>query len=714
MNLQELVAELLAEEIRDLNALGALGALVEVPQLQADSAVPALQTLIDSGTDLRVAFLLDGGEAAGDAAGLADDVFDVCVERAEKWRNERGLDATIVVVAAGDEARLSSLRDFAPITPATLKARLATRAHARFGEVNEVQADWWQILGRDTLISLTELADYFLALDGKPQLDVIDQATQELPRIGLLPDPELLNSRKQIQRRLAANRDVLQRLQTLSDADRKLIQNNIGKETDPAARTTLQDGFRRVQALRRGKASPSLGEAQQLLGLRKTETSPNTTGGRKQKVPSAAEAAAASVVDGEDGALGAVLDDLDQQLNDLDESSLKPVRVGLTAPAEEGDTAGEIQVQARTDLVKLMARLVAPDAFGGHVRIAGDGVEEMVRRFSGDSDLRRVWDLDLVNEILGTSEAAAVVDVRARLEAYAQAREAVLPKLRALAVAPLLVAGAPATRVTLLDLVARYQELLASIDQHHPELLDEFSGDVDGLVGEILKLDVVLLEGEARTMALLTPVHPLYVWHFAEFCRIIDEQRDQLSDRDQQLIKDVAAEDLPNFLSSVSLPPITAPSATVLPFVGRIGPIPYFASVSERNGSPDGVATAERMLRAYLDVFRPPPRACASPSSMPRTPAPICSCSPTWPRTERSGVPTCSHYGTRATRSAPTSVSTLMKRSELRSGFGVRRGPTLHLRDRRCPRAPNAPRRRHLRARTDRRRPDRRHPSSAA
>lgn len=606
MTLHELVADLLAEEITDSSASGALGVLVEVPQLQADSAIPALKSVIDAGVDLRLAYLLDGGESAGAAAGLTDDIFDVSVERAEKWRNERGLEATIVVVAAGDEARLSSLRDFQPVTPARLKRRLAARAADQFGAINEVQADWWEILGRDTLISLTELGAYFLALDGRPQLDLVDQAALELPLIGLLPDPELLNSRKQIQRRLAMNRDVLQRLQTLSESDRKLIQGNISKEVDPAVRRTLQAGFRRVQNLRRGKASPSLSEAQRLLGLRKTDSSTTTTPtGRKPRAPSMAETSAAAVVDGDDAALDGVLEQLDEQLDKLDESSLKPVRIGIPVPSDVGEASGEMQVQARSDLVNLMARLTATDRFGGHVRGQGDGVEEIVRRFAGDSDVRQVWDIDLVLEVLGASTADGVVEVRDHITAYVQARSAVLPHLRALSVAPLLVAGARTTRAQLLELVARYQDLMICVDRNHQTLMDEFGGDVDTLVGEILKLDVVLLEADGRSIALLTPVHPLYVWHFAEFCRIVDEQRERLSERDHALIKDIAAEELPNFLSSLSLPAITGPSTSVLPFVGRVGPMPYFASMPERNASPDGVASVERLVRSYLDVFPP-------------------------------------------------------------------------------------------------------------
>ena len=116
MTLAELVADLLAEEVREQSEAGVVGALVEVPQLEAASAVLAVGGLLGESLDLRIAYLLAGGEEAGASVGLGDDVFDVTVERAEVWRNEQGLEATIIVIAAGDEARLSSLREFVGIT----------------------------------------------------------------------------------------------------------------------------------------------------------------------------------------------------------------------------------------------------------------------------------------------------------------------------------------------------------------------------------------------------------------------------------------------------------------------------------------------------------------------------------------------------------------------------------------------------------------------
>jgi hypothetical protein len=613
VTLPDLVAKLLVEEVADLHGRGALGALVEVPQLQADSAVAALAVTVAEGANLRVAFLLEGGDVAAAAAGLGEDVFDTSVERAEKWRNERGLMATIVVVALGNEARLSSLREFEQVTPATLKRRLATTAEVEFGAVNDVQAEWWRLLGDDTLISLTQLADYYLALHGKPEQEIVDRSTKELQRIGLLPDPELLNKRALIGRRLAMNREVLQRLQVLSEPDRKLIQKNVANEADIEARAELQAGLRRVGQLRRGQGAPSLGEAQRLLGLRKKlnsgddkpKSGDGTPNGQGGKAVGVAGAAAEAVVAGNDELLDQVLHQLEAHLEKIDESALKLERIVVSGPAPEGKSAEDLQVQGRVDLVNLMARMASETAFGGLLRVAGDGIDEMIRRLAGESKTEETWTLDQTQEILGASDHEAVKEVRDRLAAYRQARADVLPRLRSLAVAPLLVAGAPEARGKLLALVERYQELLVAIDKRHPTLLEQFGSDTDTLIGELLKLDVVVLDADGRTMALLTPVHPLYVWHFAEFCRTVDEQRERLLERDHRLIADVAAEDLPNFLSSLSLPPVTGPSTSVLPFVGRLGPLPYFASVSERNENPDGADAARTLVKAYLEVFPP-------------------------------------------------------------------------------------------------------------
>ena len=159
----DLVADLLTDEIRSLR--GAVGVLVQdVPHIAPKSLLSRLKAAVVDGLDLRIAFLAEAGNAAAIEAEIPPEIFSDTVQRAEKWRNERGLDATIVVIATGDEARLSSLHDFEQIGPTRLKSRLVRHVLNEHADLNEVQGRWWNMLGSDARISFSQLLDYYSAL----------------------------------------------------------------------------------------------------------------------------------------------------------------------------------------------------------------------------------------------------------------------------------------------------------------------------------------------------------------------------------------------------------------------------------------------------------------------------------------------------------------------------------------------------------------------
>ena len=81
--------------------------------------------------DLRIAYLLPGGEEAAKEIGASADVFSTKIEQAERWRNDRDLEALIVIIARGDEAKLSSLEDFGTVTSKNLKDRARRTRHGR-------------------------------------------------------------------------------------------------------------------------------------------------------------------------------------------------------------------------------------------------------------------------------------------------------------------------------------------------------------------------------------------------------------------------------------------------------------------------------------------------------------------------------------------------------------------------------------------------------
>ncbi len=116
-----LLAELVTAAVR--NHFGSVGVIVrDVLAPDAETLLDGLREIhADGQPELRIAYLRDGSTAAAKKLGLSGDIFSTEVEQAERWRNERGLDALIVVIAQGDEAKLSSLEDFGTITSRDLK-----------------------------------------------------------------------------------------------------------------------------------------------------------------------------------------------------------------------------------------------------------------------------------------------------------------------------------------------------------------------------------------------------------------------------------------------------------------------------------------------------------------------------------------------------------------------------------------------------------------
>ena len=186
-----LAAELLADAIR--NAHGNTGVLIRDLNLDAVEVCRQLSKLRDEGLDLRIAYLNpDASEAAHDA-GIPSEEFDTSVEQAERWRNQRGLDALVVVVTESDQAKLTSLEDFVLIGPSSLRRLLVERAQLELSEINDVLPRWWGIIGQDEQTSFFDLLDYFLALEGLGPEEVKEAAATSINMLGLLPDPALFD-----------------------------------------------------------------------------------------------------------------------------------------------------------------------------------------------------------------------------------------------------------------------------------------------------------------------------------------------------------------------------------------------------------------------------------------------------------------------------------------------------------------------------------------
>jgi hypothetical protein len=613
-----LVASLLAVAVRE--AEGQSGVLVrDVPHLEAAEVLPALAKLVDQGFDLRVAYLQQTAHAIADSAGLTDSVFSPEVEQAERWRNTRDLAALIVVVAEADTAKLTSLEDFAHIGPSTLRRLLVEQAVAEYAELNDVLPTWWEIVGRDDQISFSDLVDYYLALHAFDGSELRDEAAIQINRLGLLPDPAFFDQpgEAQLFKRLNDNRSLALRLANFSEEDRQRVDKALAGETQPTRRSTLRARLRDLQEYRRGG---SLGltadDARQLLNLRKSKPKPKPKPNPDDEdrpapqppttlnglaIENLLREADAEDEDTADEVLDAAVQGLNDQIRSIDDSTVRPEPVGVTLPS-----GMKVDTVVATDVLNMVSRLVGDGTYGGLVSAQGEDISAIVRGFQQTAEVVTTFDRARIVEFLDAfaNSSTHAASLRRAFDAFDTARTALLPCLGELCAAPLLVATAPKTRAVVVPVIEAYQSMLSAATTAFPALHEEFGDDARAVLEHLMLIDTIFLDNRHSLIGMLTPVHPMLLWHYSEYGRVLSEQKAMLADRDRSLVRaEFENGSIPFFFSSIAVPRTLSESApTSLPFSGRFGGLPLFGSRSDARDPSDGVQPLKRLVETFVTL----------------------------------------------------------------------------------------------------------------
>jgi hypothetical protein len=594
----EVLADLIAEGVR--RQQGALGVLVrDVPAPDPERLLRALAKLRDEGIELRIAYLRDGGQAAATAAGFDGTAFATQVEQAERWRNDRDLRALIVVIAHGDEAKLSSLEDFSGITSRELKDILVRRSLGEEAGLNEVQSRWWRLLGDDDAVGLAPLIDYYTSLAGKTGEDYLDAASREIHHLGLLPDPEFFNDPKEaaVLRRLDRNRELVTRLQMLNAQDRRRITDVLADETDPDERKELQEALSQLDRTRIEGGSPTAVSFHAADRLARARKKPKPDGRQRAQTEKMSKVSAEALVDSDRAEdVAVIVEHLQTHLNALDEGKLRPETIRVRLP----DGTTEAVTTARLDLLNVLSKMLGEDAYGGLVSVDAPDLESALRRFDIEQHLIARWQGERIAEFLAHLSAHdAGVALSERFAGYVAARAAVMPWLTTLAVEPMAVAAHAPTRELLLGFIAAYEALNRTLRERYDELFQHFGQDANEVLGHLLLLETVVLQVGERTYAITAPTHALYLWHYARYAEIVDSQRERLDERDRELVAH-AAERLPFFLTSLLVPATAGGTEIVLMYLGRLGPLPYFGRETEGGVSDDGLESVRALVEAQL------------------------------------------------------------------------------------------------------------------
>ena len=295
--------------------------------------------------------------------------------------------------------------------------------------------------------------------------------------------------------------------------------------------------------------------------------------------------------------LGEVLANLQQTLASTEASSgrTEKVRTQLL------DSSMETFSTVRLDVVNLAAKLLDDGIYGGLIECDLDHIDDLLRRLNVQEHIVDRWERDRVREVL--QHIAEVVEharvVAEHFDAYDRARTAILPYLRVLTAEPLVVAADPKAREKLLAAVHAYDRLIHSLREQYDEFFEAVGADVDVLVGLLLLADIVVIKGKNRIFALLSPVHPLYLWHYASYAEVVEAQRNRLDDREKKLVED-AARRLPNFLTSLYVPATALEQGQILTCAGQLSQLPYYSNYVQGSASDHGVEAISELLAGYL------------------------------------------------------------------------------------------------------------------
>jgi hypothetical protein len=598
-------------------AQGQPGVLVrDLPHLDPDAVLPELAGLLAQDLDLRIAYLDPAATASATAAGISENIFTTKVEQAEVWRNMRDLDALVVVITELDAAKLTSLEDFAPVGPAQLRRFLVERAVIKFSEPNDVLPRWWEIIGGDDQISFSDLVDYFLTLRDLEGAALRDEAALQINRLGLLPDPTFFDgpTEKQLRKRLDDNRAIAVRLANFSEEDRQKVDKALIDETDPNRRALLRHRLRHLQDYRRGgQLDLTAADARQLLSIRGATPRPprpDTPDDEPPPPPRPRTLTGLAVEnllrdddaddeDSTDTSVDNAVTELREELTDIDDSTVRPEPVSVTLPS-----GFQVDDVVSTDVLNMVNRLVGEGVYGGFVKSIGDDIGTMIRGFQQSAEVVRHFERAHIDEFLDAFAAASPVAeaIRDAFAGYDEARNALLPHLGELSVAPLLVATAPTTRALVNPVIYAYRTVITTVASAYSALHEEFGDDARALIELLMLLDTVFLDNDSSLVALLIPLHPMLLWHYAEYARVIQDQKDLLDARDRDLVRsEFQSGGVPFFFSSLGIPRTISESApTSLPFSGRFGGLPHFSIQASARDSKDGVRPVRRLIEAFV------------------------------------------------------------------------------------------------------------------
>jgi hypothetical protein len=608
VNPAELLGDVAAEVVCGLIRKGETGMrLLEITPLEYN---PFLRALVRSDVHPRVVL---AGMKAAEAKQLAvkshfpPSHLTGDLELGTSWRNDPSVSDPIVVVSFAEEEKLGTFHRFAPIRDQHLYQTLCERARRDLAP-NQVLAAWWDVMARREImrqLSVRRLAEYVLYLNSNTQR-LPDAAREGLYILSLLPSHTFFDhaSSNQLFKQFQANRQLLSRIETLSNTDRNRLSRSLEALSGPQ-KAKLQTTIGRVLRYNRSGRDEDRRELWAEDILRMLDANKPTAGTKARgKGTTTTERAATEAIFADDKEEIVHLGErLRQELSKQEEEPNPRITIDLV------NREGQAIVPISSPLLSLLRRSITPECLGG-----------VFRSFTVDSLDQAMDELDRAEFepflVSGNKTAdfriRAVVengyvepDLLTTWETFCHQRAILAHDVATIAVSPLVALTSDKALLTAAQVyLEAYERLLAIIKDRFELLTQKSPKGIRTLGAQLLTMDIVMVLTRTGLKAVLSPLHPLHLWKFVKLAAEIDRDKKTLDSTYKDVLSE-RAENLPHFVTAVFIPEgLVSEQALVLPESGHVQTLPIYQQDDLHFSGPEGQDRILRLLEKFVVLYR--------------------------------------------------------------------------------------------------------------
>lgn len=477
---------------------------------------------------------------------------------AAKWRNEPKDHPMIVALATGRHPGVSTLAHFSQGNPRVFalellkwaqKSALASKPQQAAPGSTPMQGVLAttpqqkallatlvdESLELSPLISLSGVAGFLSEWEQQQVKDELDAPRRALPRLGMLPDRNLLSETSDIADRLLKNFNLTQEIAKMSGSRLEDFRRR-AKLYNPSVRSQKLTVIDRAEKIRRVGDFDAYGA----LDYEDAREVFKPTSG-----PIPSHAPRPSSRDG-----GEVAEDGGELLIDANDDELKAlvasIRDALTEAVNgDKDSASgnyefkkdeqQFEFEVQRELLTWVRHFCSGDAWGGFFEAPPSSFEDAIRNYSQfeptvleplkesishDGELYRIRSLIEPIQKELSSQYQTRVDLCGLWDGIASARQVVMNHLDILIHQPMLaLAGQPALRAAVESLLQAWNQFYSELALHHAQMHRIDHAWTQLLFEAVAVLDVVQIKtnhaaGKTSWKAVLLPTHPLHLWRY--------------------------------------------------------------------------------------------------------------------------------------------------------------------------------------------------------